>query len=159
MSSPRGRRMSSRQVAMRPRGPVSMKTSTISEAFAGQRALQRRAVALLDDDARDALRHHRIEELERPDRDRRSGESRSSHRARSIVEIAVSTACRNAWMESSSAIERARRVPGRANAGEASARAQSRSRLTSIARLQAVQPSGRSESRYAGLTLTGRDRN
>ena len=31
-------------------------------AFAGQRALQRRSVALLDDDARDALRDHGVEE-------------------------------------------------------------------------------------------------
>ena len=33
-------------------------------AFAGQRALQRRAVAFLDDDARDALRNHGVEELD-----------------------------------------------------------------------------------------------
>ena len=36
-----------------------------AEAFAGQRALQRCAIALLDDDARDALRHHRVEKFER----------------------------------------------------------------------------------------------
>ena len=34
-------------------------------AFAGQRALQSRPITLLDDDARDALGDHRLEELER----------------------------------------------------------------------------------------------
>ena len=51
---------------MRPRAPVSVKTSASSMiALARQRAEQRRSVALVHDDVRHALGDHRVEELDR----------------------------------------------------------------------------------------------
>ena len=66
MSSPRGRRMSSRHVAMRPRGPVSMKTSTTSwkpsPGSVPGRADRSRSLTTT---RVMPCGHHRLEELER----------------------------------------------------------------------------------------------
>ena len=116
MSSPRGRRMSRRHVAMRPRGPVSMKTSTTSRypspgsapcSAVRSRSLTTTRVMPWGTIASKNSSAWSLSAV---------GESRSIHRPRSIVEIEVSTAWRNAWMvRSSSSSAREGTCP--ANAG------------------------------------------